>query len=334
MRSAENRLSVLGGAVVAVSGLFWLAPAINSIAAFAGIVGLILIVTRLGYARGLSMASVGFILALGTSSLTTGYLEGLYYGSFYALIVVAPAFIMGWASRNLYKPISVVCYGLIPFGILFLLFAYSYIEWMRNLPSLINYSAANFDEVMNSVPVFFKEILLRFIESNYGAGEEGIMSFLKDSTEFLEATLKIAPGFLFITLLGTAVFSLAIAGYIATKMGVIIPRFQPFHHWKASGWWLLPTVLGLIPVVFRMQELWFYVGLNILIVTGHVYVVVGLAIVEAFFKRIILPVPIKVIFYVILILAGPISMTFLAILGLSDTKFNFKREIEDFENKE
>jgi hypothetical protein len=62
--------------------------------------------------------------------------------------------------------------------------------------------------------------------------------------------------------------------------------------------------------------------------------VVGLAIVEAFFKRIYVPVPVRVIFYVILVLGGPVSMTFLAILGLSDSKFNFKRENEEFENKD
>jgi len=329
MRSIENRLSFLGGATVAASGLFWLVPAINSIAAIAGIVALILIVTRLGYSRGFSSAFVGFLLAWVTSSLTTGYLEGLYYGLFYALIVVAPAFMMGWASKNLYQPLSVVCCGLIPFGILFLLFAYAYIDWMRNFPVFIEALNSNMVILLRS-----DTVLMKLVEDNFGANGNAVEVFLKEFDQFIESILKITPGFLLTILLGTAVFSLAIAGFIATKMGVIISRFRPFHLWKASGWWLLPTVLGLIPVVFRMQELWFFAGINILIVTGHVYMVVGLAIVEAFFKRVILPTPIKVIFYVILILAGPISMTFLAILGLSDTKFNFKREIDEFENKE
>jgi hypothetical protein len=329
MRSVENRLSVLGGVTVAASGLLWLVPAINSIATIAGIVSLILIVARLGYARGFSTASVGFLLAIGAGSLTTGYLEGLYSGLLYALIVIAPGFIMGWASRNLFQPISVVCYGLIPFGILFLLFSYAYVDWMRDFPTFIENLNSELGILIKTNPM-----LSRIVEDNYGTGENAVATFLGEFDQFVEGVLKIAPGFLFVVLLGTVVFSLVIAGYIGTRMGVIISRFRPFHHWKAGGWWLLPTVLGLIPVVFRMEELWFYIGLNVLIVTGHVYMVVGLAIVEAFFKRIILPIPIRVVFYIILILAGPISMTFLAILGLSDTKFNFKREIDEFENKE
>lgn len=329
MRSAEQKLSILGGAVVVASGALWMVPVINSVAAIAGMIALILIVTRLGYARALFLAFIGFLLAFGTCSLTTGYLEALYYGLFYALSVLAPAFVMGWASRNLMNPVSVACYGMIPFAILILLFAGIYFDLLRNITLVTDAFYSELELYIKSNPV-----LLKVIEDNYGAGENGLTAFAKEFGQFLKSVLKITPGFLVTVFLGTVVFSLAIAGYVASRMGIIASRFRPFHHWKASGWWLLPTILGLIPVVFNMEELWFYIGLNILIVTGHVYMVVGLAIVEAFFKRIILPMPIKVIFYIILILAGPISVTFLAILGLSDTKFNFKREIEDFENKE
>jgi uncharacterized protein YybS (DUF2232 family) len=328
MRSAEQRLSILGGGIVAASGLLWMVPAINSVAAIAGIVALILILSRLGYARTFFFASVGLILAILLGSLTTGYPEGLYIGLFYALFVVAPAVLIGWASRKLHNPHIAVCYGLIPYGILFMLFTSVYVGLMRNPNMLIENLSNDIEKVVNSNPD-----LMNLIKQNYGSDDNAVATFLKELGAFLEETLKLLPGFIAALMLGIAVFSLAIAGYIAERMGIIISRFKPFHRWKASGWWLLPTIAGLIPVVFRMNELWFYVGINILIVTGHVYMIVGLAIVEAFFKRALMQTPIKVIFYIILILAGPISMVFLAILGLSDTKFDFKREIEEFENE-
>jgi hypothetical protein len=329
MRSVENRLTVLGGAAVAASGLFWIVPVLNTLSAVAGIVALILMVTRLGYSRGFSTALIGFILAFGTSSLTTGYLEGLYYAVFYAVIVIAPAMTMGWASRNLYQPLSVVCYGLIPFGILFVLFTYIYFNWMQNFDLFIQSVNSDIEILLRANPD-----LMALVENNYGNGDNALGTFLKEFGNFLEGVLKITPGFLLTMFLGTAVFGLVLSGYIGVKMGIIIPRFRSFYLWKAGGWWLLPTIIGLVPVVFRMDELWFYAGLNILIVTGHVYMVVGLAIVEAFFRRIYIPLPIRIIFYIILILAGPVSMTFLAILGLSDTKFAFKRENDEIENKD
>jgi len=329
MRSVENRLSVLGGATVAASGLFWSVPAFNTIAALAGIVALIMIMARLGLARSISAALVGIILAYGSCSLTNGYLGGLYFVAAYIIMVIAPALIMGWASRGLASPVTVVCYGLIPFAIILLLFANLYIDWMRNLAAVTNALYSAMETYVKSNPV-----LMKMIQQNYGAGETGMAAFSREFGDFLERILKITPGFLVTIFLGIAVFSLVLAGHVATRMGIIISRFRPFYQWKASGWWLLPTILGLIPVVFRMDELWFYTGLNLLILTGHVYMVVGLAIVEAFFRRIYVVLPIKIIFYILLILGGPISMTFLAILGLSDTKFGFKREVEEFEDKD
>jgi len=329
MQSVENRLSVLGGATVAASGLFWSVPALNTVAALAGIVALIMIMARLGFARSVSAALAGIILAYGSCSLTNGYLGGLYYVVVYAMVVIAPALIMGWASRGLASPVTVICYGLIPLGILLLLFADLYINWMRNLAAVTNMLYSAMETYVKSNPV-----LMKMIQQNYGAGETGMAAFSKEFGDFLERMLKITPGFLVTVFLGMAVFSLALAGYLATRMGIIISRFRPFYLWKASGWWLLPTILGLIPVVFRMNELWFYTGLNLLILTGHVYMVVGLAILEAFFKRIYVVLPVKIVFYILLVLAGPISMAFLAILGLSDTKFGFKREVEEFEDKD
>lgn len=329
MRSVEERLSILGGAVVAGSGLFWIVPGINSIAVIAGIVALILIVSRLGYARAFWFALVGLLLASGMGSLTIGYPMGLYSGFLYALLVIAPAIIMGWASRKLYKPQNVAGFGLIPFLILFLLIIPTYANLMHNPDFYIKGLKSDIGLVLDSRPDLQKSL-----EQVYGDDSNATETFLKDVGELFRETLKILPGTILILMIGIAVFSFSIAGYLAGRMGIIISRFKPFHHWKASGWWLLPTIAGLIPVVFRMDDLWFYAGINILIVAGHIYMVVGFAITEAFFKRALMQTPVKVIFYIILILAGPISMIFLAVLGLSDTKFDFKREIEVFENKE
>ena len=328
MRSAENKLSVLGGSTVAVSGLLWAIPALNFIAGLAGTISLILIISRLGYARGILLALIGVILALWTSSLIIGYLEGLYYAAFYVTAVIAPGIIMGWASRNLYQPISLVYYGMIPYTLLFLIFMSIYYGWMHNLSWTIG-------SIKSEVELFVKSnpVLLNMITNSYGAKGDAMTEFLNELGPFVESVLRIIPGSLFITSLGMVVIGIYIAGQFATRLGIIVPRFREFYLWKASGWWMLPTIAALIPMVFRINELWFYVGVNILIVTGHVYMIVGLAVLEAFFRKILLAAPIKVIFYLVLIMAGPVSMVFLAVLGLSDTKFNFKREIEDFENK-
>ena len=92
-------------------------------------------------------------------------------------------------------------------------------------------------------------------------------------------------------------------------------------------------------MVFYNDDIWFYGGVNVLIITGHVYFTVGMSIAESYFRRLYNPKPVRFLFYGILIFLGIFAMTsviltyaglimliFLIALGLSDSRFNFNRE--------
>jgi hypothetical protein len=321
MPSVENKLSLWGGVAVACSGLFWIMPGVNGIAAMAGIAALTLIIARLGFSRGFLSAFIGIACALSICSLTKGYQAGFVSILIYMLAVIAPAFMMGWASRNFAAPGTTVSYGLMPPGILLVLFLLIYPEMIKNLPSLI----ADIDHAVRPI-IEANPALEGLIEKQYAPADGSLDRFLGEFGRMIEFLTKIVPSIIVLGSLGMLIAGLAIAGSIASRLKIMLPRFRPFHLWRASGWWLMPTILGLIPVVFIKADFWFYLGLNLLIVTGHVYAVVGLAIVEAFFRRAMIPVPIRVIFYVILLLSSLFALIFLAILGLADNRFNFARE--------
>lgn len=321
MRSVENKLSLWGGVAVGCSGLFWIVPGVNGIAAMVGIAALTLIIARLGYSRGLLTAFIGTACALLICSLTKGYQAGSVSILIYILAVIAPAFMMGWASRNFAPPGATVSYGLIPPGILLVLFLLIYPEMIRNLPSLI----ADIDPAVRPI-IEANPALKALIAKQYAPADGSLDRFLAEFGRMIEFLIKIVPSVIVLGSLGMIMAGLAVAGAVASRLKIMLPRFRPFHLWRASGWWLLPTILGLIPVVFIKDDFWFYLGLNLLIVTGHVYAVVGLAIVEAFFRRVMIPVPIRVIFYVILLLSSLFALIFLAVLGLADNRFNFARD--------
>ncbi len=326
MRSFENKLSLWGGAAVVLSGLIWLMPGINAIAATAGIAGLTLIVARLGFSRGLSTACAGIAGAFVICSLTKGYQAGFVSTLIYILVAIAPAFMMGWASRSFATSTATVSYGLIPTGILLVLFLLIFPGIIEDLPVLIS----EIDIVIESLVEGSPEVS-GLIARQYAPADGSLDRFLKELNKMIEFLIKITPSIIILGSLGMIIAGLGIAGPIAARLKIMLPRFRPFHLWRAGGRWLLPTILGLIAVVFIKNEFWFYTGVNLLIVTGHVYAVVGLAIVEAFFKRALIPVPLRVIFYAILLLSSVFALIFLAVLGLADSKFNFARE--NTENK-
>jgi hypothetical protein len=321
MRSVEDRLSLWGGVTIACSGLLWVVPGINAIAAMAGMAGLTLIIARLGFYRGFLTALTGTFGALLICSLTKGYQAGFVGTLVYALAVIAPAFMMGWASRKLATAVTTVSYGLMPPGILMMLFLFIYPEVIRDLPVLVNEVDLAIRSMVEGSPE-----LSNLIARQYAPADGSLDRFLKELDKMIEVLIKIMPSIILLGFLGMVVAGLAIAGPIASRLKIMLPRFRPFHLWRASWHWLLPTILGLIAVVFIKNDFWFYSGINLLIVTGHVYAVVGLAIVEAFFKRAVIPIPLRVIFYAILLLSSLFALIFLAVLGLADSRFNFARE--------
>lgn len=327
MRSFENKLSLWGGAAVVLSGLIWLMPGINAIAATAGIAGLTLIIARLGFSRGLLTACAGIAGTFIICSLTKGYQVGFVSTLIYILAAIAPAFMMGWASRNFETSTATVSYGLIPAGILLVLFLLIYPGIIEDLPVLIS----EIDIVIKSLVEESPEIS-GLIARQYAPADGSLDRFLKELNKMIEFLIKVTPSIIILGFLGMIIAGLAIAGPIAARLKIMLPRFRPFHLWRAGGRWLLPTILGLIAVVFIKNEFWFYTGVNLLIVSGHVYAVVGLAIVEAFFKRALIPVPLRVIFYVILLLSSVFALIFLAVLGLADSRFNFARENKENRN--
>jgi uncharacterized protein YybS (DUF2232 family) len=124
-----------------------------------------------------------------------------------------------------------------------------------------------------------------------------------------------------------------LAGNIGSRIGVMLPRFRPFYLWRASDWWLLPTAAGLALVIFGPNELWQYTGGNILVVTGNIYAVAGMAVTESFFRRLAIPNFMRIVFYVIMLLLFVAGLVFLAALGLADSRFNFNRDVLDRDDK-
>ena len=89
---------------------------------------------------------------------------------------------------------------------------------------------------------------------------------------------------------------------------------------------LLPTALGLALAIFVTNDFWHFLGINILVVTGNVYALAGLAVMDAFMRRLMFPMPLRIAFYVILFFMNFLGLLFLAIIGLADSRFNFRRQ--------
>ena len=334
IRSVENQLSIWGGVCTLGAGLLFTIPGLNALLIVAAIISLTLVVARLGFARAILVAMPGMAAIVLIGSLTIGYQAGIEFCGFFALTVIIPSLLMGWGARKFASPSTTVIYGLIPFGIILLLFIGIYVQIMTGLPTVMEQVNSELRNMIAETPA-----LQTLIEKSYPPTDGSMDRFIESYNRIMIGTLKVLPAILILGFMGTVLITFTIAGTIAPRLGIIFPRFRPFYLWRAGGWWLFPTVAGLIPAVFSSDDIWFYGGVNVLIITGHVYFIVGLSITESYFRRLYNPRPVKFLFYgfmiflgifamasIVLTYTGLIILVFLIALGLSDSRFNFSRE--------
>jgi len=319
----------MSGAVVACSGLIWLIPGLNVLSAIAAIAGLILITARFGYSRALVSSSVGIIAAIFFGSLTMEQDFAILNAAAYLIMAIIPGIAMGVAARGFYSPARTIYYGMAPALLPILLCGLFYGEIQRSVPVILNQVKSDVVQTLDSYP-----ILNKMVSQTYGADGEAREHFFEQVDKIVALSIKIAPGLFFAGFLTNVVLGLFIAGHFGSKVGLMLPRFRPFHTWRASDWWFLPTAAGLALIVFSRGDFWQFAGANILIVTANIYAATGFAVIVAFFRRFSVPLIFRLIFYIIIFLSMLAGLLALAILGLVDSRFNFRREtVEKEENR-
>lgn len=330
MLSQETRLFLIGTAAITGAGFLWIFPGLNLLVTVAAVAGLLLIVARLGYFRGALASIPGIVLVGASGAIPLGVEFGILSAIIFTMLAIIPGFAMGVAARGFASPERTVWYGLIPILLLFAFSSIYFADTIKNLPTIKRQVNSMITQTLDRDPN-----LSRVVDGMYGSGVDAQDKFLKEFDDLIDFFFKIMPGTMLISFVGIIVISLAAAGAVAERFKIMIPRLRPFYLWRASEWWLFPTLLGLFLVVAMQDQFWRYLGGNILIITGNIYAVAGLAVTEASLRRFAAPAFMRAVFYVIILLTSMMGfgLVILAILGLADSRFNFKRELPENEER-
>jgi len=309
---------------MAVSGFLWIMPGFNFLAAVGSIASMTIVINRLGINRALILSIGGILISLFIGVVVAVITSDVSYAItnpiFYLVIGVAPGMLMGLSSRKLVSPIRAIINGMIPLLLLIFALAIS-IRFLVGFQAIIDGMEGYFLTEIQKNPA-----LLSAIAQAYNL-EPNSPEILTKISGLIVDFFRILPGIMTVAFMGLVVVSYWFAGAISGKLNLVFNPLRPFYLWKASDWWLYPTILGLALVIFVKENLYFYLGINLMIVTGHVYAVAGLSLIEAWLKRFSIPLVFRIILYILILLTNFLGLVFIACLGLIDTKINFKREI-------
>lgn len=289
------------GLMIVFSGILIGIPVVNVLFSFGALISLVLSSARYRYS---------FLVAVCIFSLAAC---ALIYGSPIALIfgylILIPGAVMGYKARTYSAPFSIVTWGFMPFAVPVLLLIIYYPQLIAWTPQAISETQMTIQE---------------------GAALLGLpLDQVQQMTAFVQKVfpwfLRLLPGLLFTTFLGFVFFSYASASAIAGSFGAVLPRITPLYFWKASELWLIPTAISLLFVLIGGGHWLRTAGENMLLFFIHFYAFYGLCLIDYYLREINIPVIIRLVIYLFIILVVIIVVPVMAVIGLIDSRFDFRK---------
>lgn len=299
LKSDRLRLWLLS-LVIIFSGIFIGLPVVNVLIAFGALIGLVLFSVRYRYPFMLLVC----IMALAGCALIYGTAVAAIFG----YLALLPGVIMGYKARTYSTPFSIILWGFLPFLVPLALIVVYYSQIISIIPLLISDMQATVQQ---------------------GAMLMGVSSGqVQQMLEFVEKALpwfvRLLPGILFTMFLALVFFSYASASSAAASFGAVLPRMTPLYFWQAHDLWLVPTGLSLLFVLIGGHWLKI-IGENALVFFIHFYAFYGLCVVDYYLREINIPIVIRLVVYLFIILVVVIVIPVLAVIGLADSRFDFRK---------
>ena len=141
--------------------------------------------------------------------------------------------------------------------------------------------------------------------------------------EMVLVGLRLQPGMEFLAVLLTGVLAYRLGYLVSGLLRFSLPADVSLKLWRL--WPELFWALLAGSVLIMLDGLVESLGLNLVVVVLMLYAVQGLAVVRFYFDYVGLPSLARMLFYVILLFTSGLSVLALAILGLLDARFDWRR---------
>lgn len=140
----------------------------------------------------------------------------------------------------------------------------------------------------------------------------------------VELTVKLLPGMAYLSLLLVAVLGYRLAQAVGDRIGQPVPQapaMRTWRLWEPLIWVLIASFAGILLGGGLLHDL----AINLAMVLGLLYAVQGLALVRHVLWRLGVQRFLEVLVYALLAFTSGLSLMILAVVGLGDTWFDWRR---------
>lgn len=298
-KSDQAKLWYLNLAILS-SGLFAGVMMINVLFFLFAISALIVMTVRFRY-----MFVV--LSCLGSLALCLVFYGAVVAASF-AFLVLIPGLLMGYKSRLFNSPNSIIAWGIFPY--------------LLPIGLLITY----YPQLSAQASFIISEILgmIELSAAEFGIAGNELQILYTAIPEIVKWSLRLMPGIFFTLFVSLVFFAYLIATSVSPYFGAVVPRMNPLYLWKAGEIWLIPLGLGLLLVLSGGN--WpKIIGENLLVFMVHFFAFFGICVIDFYFKKIKVHLLVRLLIYLFILVAVVVAIPLLAIIGLVDSRFDFRK---------
>jgi len=286
--------------VILFSGIFAGVMMINVLLFLCALAALIIMTVRFRY-------TLVLLSCLGSLALCFVFYGAALAASF-GILVLIPGLLMGYKTRVFSSPSSIIAWGLFPYLLPVGLMIFFYSQLTAQTPFIIS-------EILGAVELS---------AAGFGMAGSELELLYTAVPEIVKWSLRLMPGIFFTLFVSLAFFAYLISASVSQYFGAVVPRMNPLYLWKAGEIWLIPLGLGLLLVL--MGGNWpKIIGENLLVFMVHFFAFFGICVIDFYFKRIKVHVLVRLLIYLFLLVAVVVAIPLLAVLGLIDSRFDFRK---------
>jgi hypothetical protein len=286
--------------VILFSGLFAGIMMINALLFLCAISALIIMTVRFRY-------TFVALSCLGALALCFAFYGAAMAASF-GFLVVIPGLLMGYKTRIFNSPSSIITWGFFPFLLPIGLMIIYYSQLIAQTPFIVS-------EITGAIELS---------AASFGIAASELQMLYAAIPEVINWSLRLMPGIFFTLFVSLVFFAYLIATYISQYFGAVVPKMNPLYLWKAGEIWLIPLGLGLLLVL--LGNSWpKIVGENLLVFMVHFFAFFGICLIDFYFKKIKVHMLVRLLIYLFVLVAVVVAIPLLAVLGLVDSRFDFRK---------
>lgn len=154
-------------------------------------------------------------------------------------------------------------------------------------------------------------------------------SVRQDLTMLVQLMKLLFPALLAFAGMLSAFLSYFVAQKVLSKLKIPTPRFVPFRNWRLPWWSVWGLLIGLGAQQmgnYLNREILSVIGLNMMVLFGIIFFIMGLSTVTFFVHKYFTENFIyRFLVFLIIFMFMPITLWTLALIGLFDVLFNYRR---------